>query len=146
MAEPRGPGSPTGNARPLPRTSVPSQALRRTLEPRSPPQSGVQPGCWGLGCPRSPRQPPQRGPAVARPALPRKRKAAGRVLGFPRARCSGTCGSALGSPPSPHRGALGRAPPSSSSNCYVKIPRTCFCKELKEGEEEIVFVGVSLSL
>lgn len=40
----------------------------------------------------------------------------------------------------------GLPPPSFSSNCYVKIPRTCFCKELKEGEEEIVFVGVSLSL
>lgn len=37
-------------------------------------------------------------------------------------------------------------PPSFPSNCYVKIPRTCFCKELKEGEEGIVFVSVSPSL
>lgn len=47
--------------------------------------------------------------------------------------------------PSTERALFG-APPSSRRNCYVKIPRTCFCKELKEGEEEIVFVGVSLSL
>lgn len=39
-----------------------------------------------------------------------------------------------------------RVPPSFPSNCYVKIPRTCFCKELKEGEEGIVFVSVSPSL
>lgn len=37
-------------------------------------------------------------------------------------------------------------PLSFPSNCYVKIPRTCFCKELKEGEEGIVFVSVSPSL
>lgn len=66
----------------------------------------------------------------------------------------------LGSPPSdgsvrvpPSKGSIWvppRAPcgvpPSFPSNCYVKIPRTCFCKELKEGEEGIVFVSVSPSL
>lgn len=44
------------------------------------------------------------------------------------------------------RGLRAGSPPSFLSNCYVKIPRTCFCKELKEGEEGIVFVSVSPSL
>lgn len=47
---------------------------------------------------------------------------------------------------SPHQGLHAGSPLSFPSNCYVKIPRTCFCKELKEGEEGIVFVSVSPSL
>lgn len=49
------------------------------------------------------------------------------------------CISLLGSSISSTERALFRSPPSFPSNCYVKIPRTCSCKELKEGEERDCF-------